>query len=220
VRSSRWLQPSGDRGFATLAAEQLVNDDVAVGDIATGPFWTDWVVAITAIVGTAGLFIGLGLSVRQLTLQTRQLELQTKQDQKALDIRTGQRAFDLMRLLIEVGRPAIEYPELGPYLHQGIALPLDNEDLRNRVLAYASGYMSLAEIVGWQVRTGQLQEDSKLDWQRYFTALHDRSDALQTVVKRDRGMLAAETRRLLGINGLTKLPAEPPRHRSAENRLT
>ena len=128
--------------------------------IASSPLWTDTVVAIATVVGVAGGLSALVFTLKQLKLQTRELEFQTNQERQAIEIRIAQRALDLMRLLVDIGRGAVEHPELRPYLHEGKELPR-NEPLRSQVLAFASGFMSLiAEAVGWQIRAGQMGPDS------------------------------------------------------------
>jgi hypothetical protein len=171
--------------------------------IASSPLWTDKAVAVATIIGVVGGLTALGLSLKQLTLQTRELALQTNQEQKGIEIRVAQRALDLMRLLIEIGLVAVEHPELGPYLHKGKKLPTD-EKLLNQVLSYASGFMSVAETVGWQIRADQMSKDSVIEWKRYFNHLYDSAPAVRSVVERDSTMLAGETLWLFGLGRITE----------------
>ena len=170
--------------------------------ISSSPLWTDKVVAAATVIGVVGGLSALGLSLKQLTLQSRELASQTSQEQRALEIRLAQRALDLMRLLMDTERIAVEHPELGPYLHEGKELPSDEES-RSKVLAYASGFMSVAETVGWQIRVNQMSRDGVIEWRRYFNHLYKSSPAVRSVVDRDGALLAEETRWLFGIGVLT-----------------
>ena len=151
-------------------------------------------VAVATVAGVFGGLIALGLSLRQLKLQTGELAAQT-------NIRTAQRAQDLMSILLDLGHVVVEHPELEPYFREGRDVSATGDEcLRSRVLAHAMGYMSFVEIVGWQIRANQLNEDAVTEWGRYFKDLYDHTPALRQVVARDAEMLAAETRWLLGTD--------------------
>jgi hypothetical protein len=165
--------------------------------IAAAPLWTDKLtVAITAV-GVIGGVVALWLSLQQLRLQTRELATQTEQEQQAINIRMAQQAFNLMRMLADLGTLLVEHPEIAPFIQTGKPLPED-EVLRARVLAYASGYMSLAEATGWQIRVDQMSKDAAEAWREYFSDLHATTPALEAIVGDNERVLSGETRWLFG----------------------
>lgn len=165
--------------------------------VAAGPVWTDKLTVGITTIGVLGGVAALWLSLQQLRLQTHELASQTAQDKQALDIRMAQRALQLMQMLADLGRVVVEYPELAPYFHTGKELPTD-EVLRNRVLAHASGYMSLAEATGWQIKVDQMSGEAAYAWQEYFSDFFATTPALQRVVADNLRMLSGEALWLFG----------------------
>jgi hypothetical protein len=185
---------------------------------AATPLWTDkLLVGITAI-GVLGGVLALWLSLQQLKLQTQELKSQTAQEREAIDIRMAQRALELMRMLADLGRVVVEHPELAAYFGTGKEPPpADNSELRSRVLAHASGYMSLAEATGWQRHVGQLSDEASDAWRKYFTDLHDTTPAIQQVLQENAALLADETLGLFGVTRqeVARLPMQRPQGRQA-----
>ena len=166
--------------------------------IASGS-WADWaMVGITAVAVIGGL-VTLFFAFRQLRLQTDELKRQADQQEEAIKIRTAQRALDLMRMLADLGRVPVQIPAIAPFFQRGAELPTGDDQLRDQVLAHASGYVSLAEAIGWQRNVDQLEDDALAEWQKYFTKLYETTPALREVVNDQKTMLLPETRSLFGL---------------------
>jgi hypothetical protein len=168
--------------------------------LAATPLWTDEAMVVITAFGVVGGLVALGFSYQQLKLQTQELQSQTVQEQRSIDIRMAQRALDLMKMLADLSAVVVEHPELAAYIGTGNEPPpADDPKLRSRVLAHASGYMSLAEATGWQRRVGQLSDDAREAWREYFASMYETTPAIRQVVLDNVSLLADETLYLFGV---------------------
>jgi hypothetical protein len=123
------------------------------------------------------------------------------QIRKAVDIRLAERAESLMGRLIDIEHVAVEHPDLAPYIFEGAPLPIVAGTHRDAVLAYALMYVDFAEMVGWQITTGEMSEGGAYAWQDFFKQLYEQAEAVRRVFERGETLYCAETKWLLGTVG-------------------
>ena len=145
---------------------------------------TNGLIALGTLAGAVGALIGVYLTYREV--------------RRSVDIRLAERAKDLMALLLDIERIAVEQPHLAAYFQREKPLPPEEGELRDQILAYALLYVDFAETVGWQIRADQMTRGSALDWRYFLRDLHRRMPAIRHVLERDCWMLAGETRWLFG----------------------
>ena len=125
------------------------------------------------------------------------LWLAYREARKAVYIRLAERAESLMGRMIDIEQIAVDHPELVPYLFEGQPVAAADPN-RNAVLAYALLFVDFAEMVGWQIRTGELSRDGGEAWKTYFLAMYEGTPAIQEVFTRDQDYYCDETKWLFG----------------------
>jgi hypothetical protein len=141
---------------------------------------------VVAWLTIAGVATGLGT-----------LWLAYREVRKAVYIRLAERAENLMGRMIDIEQVAVDHPELRPYLFEGQGVAADDPN-RNAVLAYALLFVDFAEMVGWQIRTGEMSSDPGRAWREYFKQLYETTPAVQQVFAQVGSLYCDETKWLLG----------------------
>jgi hypothetical protein len=158
----------------------------AVAAAAPAPTWTDKAQAIAAGFAAVGVVAGLFFSGYQI--RKGRLE------------QTAQRALSLMQLLMDVTGVMVDRPHLAAYIYDRRDLPAQGEDSHDEVLAYGRLFMSFGEVVGWQIRAHQMEEDAAKAWRDYFTDLYRTSPTVKAAVDENPTLLAEETLDLFGVD--------------------